>query len=65
MNVVEIGTCNAIVSAISTTKDGGYKLTLELNPEDKKVINQLMGRYGDGKKVIQLGILGLEEGGYA
>jgi hypothetical protein len=61
IKVVEIGTCNAIVSAISTMKDGGYKLTLELNPDDKKVINKLMDRYGDNKKVLQLGVLGVEE----
>lgn len=61
MNVIEIGSCNAIVAAISTTRDGGYKLTLELNPQDREVINKLMDRYGLGKKVIQLGIIGMEE----
>lgn len=61
VKTVEIGGCMAIVSAISTTKDGGYKLTLEVNPEDQKVINELMKRYGLNKKVIQLGILGVEE----
>jgi hypothetical protein len=64
MMTVEIGTCTAIVGSISTTRDGGYKLTLELNPEDRQVINQLMDRFGLGKKVIELGILGVEEGGY-
>ena len=61
MITVEIGACMAIVNGIATTRDGGYKLTLELNPEDRKVVNKLMDRYGLGKKVIQLGILGVED----
>lgn len=61
MTTTEIGSCSAIVKSISTTADGGYKLTLELNPEDRKVINKLMDRYGIGKNVIQLGIIGVEE----
>ena len=61
MRVTEIGSCTAIVNTISTTRDGGYKLTLELNPEDRQVINKLMDRYGVGKKVVQLGIVGVED----
>lgn len=61
MTAIEIGSCNAIVKAISTTADGGYKLTLELNPDERKVINKLMDRYGLGKNVIEIGIVGVEE----
>jgi len=61
MITTEIGSCSAIVKAISTTADGGYKLTLELNPEDRTVINKLMDRYGLGKTLVQLGIIGVEE----
>ena len=57
----EIGTCNAIVNSISTTRDGGYRLSLDLNPQDREVIKKLMDRFGLGKKVITVGIVGVEE----
>jgi hypothetical protein len=61
LKVTEIGSCTAIINSISTTRDGGYKLTLELNPEDRQVINKLMDRYGVNKKVIQIGVIGVED----
>lgn len=61
MTSVEIGSCSAIVKSISTTTDGGYKLVLELNPSDRQVINKLMDRFGLGKKVIEVGIIGVDD----
>ena len=61
IQTIEIGSCMAIISAISTTRDGGYKLVLEVNPEDQEVINRLMRRYGENKKVLQIGVLGVED----
>ena len=61
MKMTEVGSCTAIVKSISTTSDGGYKLVFECNPEDQKVINEMMKRYGLGKNLVQLGIIGVEE----
>jgi hypothetical protein len=57
----EIGSCSAIIKGISTTVDGAYKLTLEILPEDEKIISRLMTRYGLNKKLLQLGIVGMDD----
>lgn len=57
----EIGSCAALIKGISTTIDGSYKLTLEILPEDQAIIARLMQRYGLNKKLLQVGIVGVDE----
>lgn len=57
---VVIGTATCIVTGIATTRDGAAKLTLELNPQDSKIITQLMNRFLLNKTVVEIGIVGIE-----
>jgi len=57
---VEIGSATCLVTSIATTKDGSAKLTLELNPQDSKIITQLMSRFLLNKTIVQIGIIGIE-----
>jgi hypothetical protein len=62
--MLEIGSCNAILSGISTKVDGSIKLTLEINPEDQAIIAKLMQRFAINEKLLQVGIVALNQGDY-
>jgi hypothetical protein len=40
--MIEIGSCEAIINKIQTTIDGGARITLDLNSQDKEVIKKLL-----------------------
>lgn len=56
----EIGACNALVYSIATKVDGSVKLVLEINPDDQEIISKLMRRYLENKKLLQIGIVGID-----
>lgn len=59
-NVVELGSCEAIIAGISTKIDGSIKLTLEVNPNDEELISKLIRRYAQNKKLVQIGLIGID-----
>jgi hypothetical protein len=54
---IEVGSCRALISKIQTTIDGGLRLTLDLNPDDEKLVSSLMALYARGNRLLQVGIL--------
>ena len=62
MDKRELGTCNAIISGISTLKDLSVKLTLEINPEDQNLINRLMKCYLEGDSLVTVAFVKAENG---
>jgi hypothetical protein len=40
--MTEIGSCEATINKIQTTIDGGARITLDLNSQDKEVIKKLL-----------------------
>jgi hypothetical protein len=57
MKAKEIGACNAILSGISTKIDGSIKITLELNPDEHKIISELLKKYALNEKLLQVGFV--------
>jgi hypothetical protein len=57
MNYEEVGAIEAIVSSITTLKDGSIKLSLELNPDNVQVINKLMTKYLNNERLFTIGIM--------
>jgi hypothetical protein len=55
--VKEIGTTEALLSSISTLKDGSVKIAFELNPQNNEVINNLLNSYLKDQKLFTLGIV--------
>lgn len=62
--MVEIGSCAAILSGISTKVDGSIKVTLEINPEDQDIISRLMQRFAINEKLLQVGFISVSQGGF-
>jgi hypothetical protein len=60
MEDYELGVCNAIISGISTIKDGSVRITLEVNPEDQKLINQLMNNYLLNNRLVSVAFVLLD-----
>lgn len=61
MKVTEVGSCAAILSAISTKIDGSIKVSFEINPQDQAIIAKLLQAYTVGDKLFNLGILQVKE----
>ena len=57
MVVQEIGSIQALLSSITTLKDGSCKVSFEVNPENIQVINTLMSKFLIGQKLFTLGIV--------
>lgn len=57
MKVKELGSCQAILSGVSTKVDGSVKVTLEINPNDQSVVHKLMDAYLCGDKLLTVGFL--------
>lgn len=62
--MLEIGSCNAILSGISTKTDGSIKVTVEINPEDQAIISKLMQRFSINEKLLQIGFVALNQDDY-
>ena len=60
--VEEIGTIEAIVSSITTLKDGSCKISFEVNPENIQVINRLMQKYLINERLFTIGIVQMTDG---
>lgn len=56
----ELGTANAIISSITTLKDGSVKLSFEVNPEDQRLVNNLMNEYLKGEKLVTIAVIQCE-----
>jgi hypothetical protein len=57
VDVEEVGSIQALLSAITTLKDGSCKISFEVNPENIQVINKLMSKFLIGQKLFTLGIV--------
>lgn len=52
-----IGSFNAILRGVKTLVDGSVKVELEINPEDEKVISNLIKAYLSNKRLISVGMV--------
>jgi hypothetical protein len=59
--MIEIGSCRAILNKISTTVDGGFRLTLDVLPHDEQLLSKLMQRYARDEKVLEIGIVAIDK----
>lgn len=50
-----IGVCLAVIDKISTTKDGGYKITLEVGADETETVQMLIKRFGINEKQVNVG----------
>jgi hypothetical protein len=55
--VIEIGSCEAILSKISTRVDGSVTISLEINPNDQAIVGKLMNAYLEGDKLLTVGFI--------
>jgi hypothetical protein len=56
MEVKEIGACNAILSGIRTKVDGSISITLDINPEDQKILSKLLQLYATNERLLTIGL---------
>ena len=57
MEVIEIGSCQAILSGISTKVDGSIKVTLEINPDNQEILSKLLNSFATNEKLLQVAFL--------
>lgn len=53
----ELGACQALLSSISTRIDGSITIKLEINPEDKELVNKLMNSYLQDQKLFTVAFI--------
>lgn len=53
----ELGVCNALIDGISTKIDGSCVIKLSVNPEDQKLINQLMSCFLNDQKLVTVAFM--------
>jgi hypothetical protein len=51
-NIIEIGSCEAILAGVSTKVDGSVKVTLEINPNDQQLIGKLINSYLENDRLL-------------
>ena len=56
MIIEEVGAISALLTGMSTLKDGSLKITFEVNPDEIKSINRLMELYLIDERLFCLGI---------
>lgn len=56
MTIEEIGAIEALLSSITTLKDGSLKISFEVNPCEVATINRLMELYLIDQRLFVLGI---------
>jgi hypothetical protein len=59
VKIAELGSCQAILSGVSTKVDGSVKVTLEINPEDQTIIGKLINAYLQNERLLQVAFLRL------
>jgi hypothetical protein len=57
MEVIEIGSCQAILSGISTKVDGSIKVTQEINPDNQEILSKLLSSFATNEKLLQVAFL--------
>lgn len=57
MNVLEIGSIEALLTSVKTKVDGSCVISFEVNPTDIQVVNKLMQMYLIDKRLFTLGIV--------
>jgi hypothetical protein len=57
MTYQEIGSIEALLSGITTLKDGSVKISFEVNPDNIQTVNKLMQNYLIDKRLFTLGIV--------
>lgn len=53
--MIELGSCEAIINKIQTTIDGGARVTLDLNSNDKELIKKLIDIKLENNQMIYVG----------
>jgi hypothetical protein len=53
--MTEIGSCTAIINKVQTTVDGGARITLDLNSNDKEIIKKLIDIKLENNQIIYVG----------
>lgn len=56
MEIEEVGAIQALLTGLTTLKDGSLKITFEVNPDEIKSINRLMELYLIDERLFCLGI---------
>jgi hypothetical protein len=54
MEVVEIGSCQAILEGVSTKVDGSISIRLNINPEDQSLAGKLIKCFAENDKLLQV-----------
>lgn len=57
MEIESIGAIEALLSSITTLKDGSLKISFEVNPSEVSTINRLMELYLIDQRVFTLDIM--------
>jgi hypothetical protein len=57
----ELGACSAILSGISTKVDGSLKITLEVNPDEQKIISNLLNAWSLNKRLMTVAFIQVEQ----
>lgn len=60
--MVEIGSSRALIQKIQTTIDGGFRLTLDILPQDQEILSKLLKRYALGERIVEVGIIAIDRG---
>lgn len=60
-NIIELGSCEAILSKIGTRVDGSAFVTLEINPNDEELIAKLFKAFLHGEKLLTVGFVKVVE----
>jgi hypothetical protein len=50
--VLELGSCEAILAGVATKVDGCFKITLEINPHDTALVGKLMNSYAENDRLL-------------
>jgi hypothetical protein len=56
----ELGACQALLSSISTRIDGSITIKLEINPEDRELVNKLMNSYLSDQKLFTVAFIRMD-----
>ena len=61
MEVIEIGSCNAILAGLSTKLDGSIKIILEINPDEQEILSRLLRLFATNDKLMQVAFVQVKE----
>ena len=61
LEMIEIGSCQAILASLATKVDGSVKISFEINPDNQEIIFNLIKAFSSNQKLMQLGIFQITE----